>query len=81
MKTDRPPFDNVDVRRALMRMVDREELVKVALQGQATAANDVFGKGFEYYADDLPAHTHDPDEAKALLRRAGVGNLTVGAPA
>ncbi|WP_328608909.1 ABC transporter substrate-binding protein [Amycolatopsis sp. NBC_00345] len=76
MKTDRPPFDNVDVRRALMRMVDREELVKVALQGQGEVANDVFGQGFEYYAGDLPAHTYDPDEAKALLRKAGVPDLS-----
>ncbi|MBK1787198.1 ABC transporter substrate-binding protein [Prauserella cavernicola] len=77
MRTDRPPFDNVDVRRALMRMADREELVKVALQGQADVANDVFGKGFEYYAEDLPQHTHDPDEARYLLRKAGVSNLTI----
>lgn len=77
MKSDRPPFDNVDVRRALMRMVDREELVKVALQGQADVANDVFGKGFEYYADDLPQHTHDPDKARFLLRKAGVRNLSI----
>ncbi|MYW90001.1 ABC transporter substrate-binding protein [Amycolatopsis rubida] len=74
MKTDRPPFDNPDVRRAMMRMVDREELVKVALQGEGEVANDVFGKGFEYYAD-LPPHTYDPDEAKALLREAGAQNL------
>ncbi|MBB4684117.1 ABC transporter substrate-binding protein [Amycolatopsis jiangsuensis] len=76
MKTDRPPFDNADVRRALMRMVDREELVKVALQGDGEISNDVFGKGFQYYAE-LPQHTFDPDAAKALLRKAGVPNLTI----
>lgn len=74
MKTDRPPFDNPDVRRALMRMVDRAELVKVALEGQADIANDVFGKGFQYYAE-LPQHDYDPDEVGRLLRRAGVRDL------
>ncbi|GAA3525036.1 ABC transporter substrate-binding protein [Amycolatopsis ultiminotia] len=77
MKTDRPPFDNADVRRALMRMVDRQELVTVALQGDGQISNDVFGKGFQYHADDLPQHTFDPDAAKALLRKAGVPNLTI----
>ncbi|MGW5388000.1 ABC transporter substrate-binding protein [Nocardia sp. NPDC003963] len=75
MKTDRPPFDHPDVRRAVMRMVDRAELVKVALEGQAEVSDDVFGKGFQYYAD-LPQHEYDPDEVGRLLRRAGVRDLT-----
>ncbi|MFI5717282.1 ABC transporter substrate-binding protein [Nocardia sp. NPDC051750] len=75
MKTDRPPFDNPDVRRAVMRMVDRAELLKVALQGQGEISNDVFGKGYQYYAD-LPQHEYDPDEVGRLLRRAGVRDLS-----
>ena len=75
MKTDRPPFDNPDVRRAVMRMVDRDELVKVALAGEGQIANDVFGKGYQYYAD-FPQHEYDPDEVGRLLRRAGVRDLS-----
>lgn len=75
MKTDRPPFDHPDVRRAVMRMADRAELLKVALEGQGEIANDVFGKGYQYYAD-LPQHDYDPDEAGRLLRRAGVRDLS-----
>lgn len=75
MKTDRPPFDNPDVRRAMMRLVDREALVRVALEDNGEVSNDVFGKGFQYYADDLPQHTYDPDEAGRLLAKAGVGDL------
>jgi peptide/nickel transport system substrate-binding protein len=80
MKTDRPPFDNPDVRRALMRMADRDELVKVAMEGQADVANDAFGKGFQYYAGDLPQHRFDPDEAKFLLRKAGASGLSFDLP-
>lgn len=75
MKTDRAPFDSADVRRAMMHLVDREELVKVALEGQGEVSNDVFGRGYRYYADDLPMHRHDPDRAKKLLRKAGVDGL------
>lgn len=75
MKADRPPFDNPDVRRALMRMVNREELVKVALEGQGEIANDIFGRGYQYYADDLPQHRYDPAAAKDFLRKAGMPRL------
>ncbi|WP_028938577.1 ABC transporter substrate-binding protein [Pseudonocardia spinosispora] len=75
MKTDRPPFDNPDVRRAVMRMADRAELVKVAMQGQADVGNDVFGRGAQYYAADLPQHPYDPDQARSLLRSAGAEGL------
>ncbi|SDT27051.1 ABC transporter substrate-binding protein [Microlunatus soli] len=75
MKTDRAPFDHPDVRRAMMHLVDREELIKVALQGQGELSNDVFGRGYRYYADDLPMHQHDPDRARGLLRRAGMRGL------
>ncbi|AZG48072.1 ABC transporter substrate-binding protein [Gordonia insulae] len=75
MKTDRAPFAVPDVRRAMMLMVDREELVRVALQGSGEVSDDIFGRGYQYYADDLPAHQHDPDRAKALLRAAGASDL------
>lgn len=76
MKTHRPPFDNPDVRRAMMRLVDRDELVKVALEGSGEVSDDIFGRGYHYYADDLPPHEHDPDEAGRLLRKAGVKDLS-----
>lgn len=74
MKTDRPPFDNPAVRRAVMHMVDRNELVKVALEGQGEIGNDVFGKGCQYYTE-LPQHEYDPDLVGRLLRGAGVRDL------
>lgn len=76
MKTDRPPFDNADVRRAMMHLVDREQLVNVALEGVGEVSDDIYGRGYRYYADDLEPHRHDPDRARELLARAGVRDLT-----
>ncbi|MGV0743764.1 ABC transporter substrate-binding protein [Mycolicibacterium sp. XJ870] len=76
MKTDRAPFNNPDVRRAMMRMIDREQLVTVALEGVGEVSDDIFGRGYRYYADDLEPHRHDPDLARELLRRAGHSDLT-----
>ncbi|MGV9797065.1 ABC transporter substrate-binding protein [Mycobacterium sp. NPDC003449] len=76
MKTDRAPFDHPDVRRAMMHLVDREQLVTVALEGVGEASDDIFGRGYRYYADDLEPNRHDPDLATDLLRRAGASGLT-----
>lgn len=76
MKTDRPPFDNPDVRKAMRLLADRERLVQVALSGMGQVGNDLFGKGYEHYPEDLPQRHHDPDQAKWLLRKAGADKLT-----
>ncbi|MCT9145016.1 ABC transporter substrate-binding protein [Streptomyces violarus] len=77
MKTDRPPFDDRRVREAFFLIADRKELVDGALSGAGEAGNDLFGKGYEYYADGLPQREQDLDRARALLKRAGAEKLKV----
>ncbi|MFB6935626.1 ABC transporter substrate-binding protein [Streptomyces chartreusis] len=77
MKTDRAPFDDRRVREAFFLIADRQELVDGALSGAGEVGNDLFGKGYEYYAADLPQRTQDLDRARALLKQAGAENLKV----
>ncbi|MFE4575263.1 ABC transporter substrate-binding protein [Streptomyces chartreusis] len=77
MKTDRAPFDDKRVREAFFLIADRQELVDGALSGAGEVGNDLFGKGYEYYAADLPQRTQDLDRARALLKQAGAENLEV----
>ncbi|MFE1271992.1 ABC transporter substrate-binding protein [Streptomyces sp. NPDC058758] len=77
MKTDRPPFDDKRVREAFFLIADRQELVDGALSGAGEIGNDLFGKGYEYYAAGLPQRKQDLDRAKALLEQAGAENLEV----
>ncbi|MBT3166779.1 ABC transporter substrate-binding protein [Streptomyces sp. Vc74B-19] len=77
MKTDRPPFDDVRVRRAFFLIADRRELVDAALSGAGETGNDLFGKGCEYYADGLPQREQDLDKARFLLKQAGAEDLRV----
>ncbi|MER6617570.1 ABC transporter substrate-binding protein [Streptomyces xantholiticus] len=77
MKTDRPPFDDKRVREAFFLIADRKELVDGALSGAGEIGNDLFGKGYEYYAASLPQREQDLDRAKALLKQAGAENLAV----
>ncbi|WP_181009305.1 ABC transporter substrate-binding protein [Streptomyces sp. SM11] len=77
MKTDRPPFDDRRVREAFFLIADRGELVDGALSGAGEVGNDLFGKGYEYYAASLPQREQDLDRAKALLKDAGAEGLEV----
>ncbi|PWI13280.1 peptide ABC transporter substrate-binding protein [Streptomyces sp. Act143] len=77
MKTDRPPFDDPRVRQAFFLIADRKELVDGALSGAGVVGNDLFGKGYEYYAASLPQREQDLARARALLKQAGAENLKV----
>ncbi|MFC8224839.1 ABC transporter substrate-binding protein [Streptomyces sp. NPDC057287] len=77
MKTDRPPFDDPRVREAFFLIADRQELVDGALSGAGETGNDLFGKGYEYYADELPQRSQDIGRARRLLRQAGAEGLKV----
>lgn len=77
MKVDRPPFDSLDLRRAMFALVDREELVSTVLGSTGVVGNDLFGKDTKYYASDLPQRSPDLEEAKALIRKAGAQNTTI----
>ncbi|MFB4419953.1 ABC transporter substrate-binding protein [Streptomyces sp. QL37] len=77
MKTDRPPFDDPRVREAFFLIADREELVDGALSGAGEKGNDLFGKGYEYYADELPQREQDIGRARRLLAQAGARDLKV----
>ncbi|GAA3763351.1 ABC transporter substrate-binding protein [Salinactinospora qingdaonensis] len=77
MKLDRPPFDDLRVRQAMFALCDRRELVDTVLSGEGSVGNDLFGKGFKYYAADIAQRERDLDTARRLLREAGAENLPV----
>ncbi len=77
MKVDRPPFDNRDLREAMFHLVDRPALVETVLAGTGQVGNDLFGRGYRYYADEIPQRTRDLDRAKWLIERAGATGLGI----
>src|SRR5215471_4384156 len=79
MRTDKPPFNDVRVRRAISHAVDRQAIIdSVYIKGEPTPAIgrgltewspriDELGPGAKYYR-------HDPKEARRLLAEAGFPN-------
>lgn len=77
MRMDVPPFDDPRVRQAFRLAADREKLVANALLGYGSIGNDLLGKGFPSYDDQLPQREYDPEQAKSLLSAAGHDGIKV----
>lgn len=79
MRVDVPPFDNPDLRMAMRLIVDRPQTVAQVTSDYGRIANDLFAPFDPDYDSSLPQRVQDIDQAKYLLRRAGMenGSLTL----
>jgi len=70
----KPPFDNVNVRRAIGFAIDPDEIVFGAWSGYATVNTNPVGIGHAGHAPDIAAEfgfTFDPERAAAMLDAEG----------
>jgi peptide/nickel transport system substrate-binding protein len=71
MNTERKPFDDVRVRRAVSLAVDRKRLVDALYYGSAVPAVHPMPPSMLGYDASVPLPAADPAKAKALLAEAG----------
>lgn len=71
MNNERPPFDVPEVRQAISRAIDVEDLVDTVLLGRGTPGDPGFVHPDSPYARASRTHTTDLDEAADLLDAAG----------
>lgn len=77
MRADMAPFDNADVRNALKIAFDRERFIQLAFGGRATVGRDnPISPTDQFFSDNVPVPTADPDKVKFLLNKAGHANST-----
>ena len=76
--TQRAPFDDVELRRAVAHAIDRQRIVDQVTHGGAIAANlGILSPHTDWHNPDLPSYDHDPEEAQAMLEEAGATDLSV----
>ncbi len=69
--TDKKPFDNPAVRRAVSMAVDRSQIINGLLQGASIEANGPLPPDVLGYDPDTQPLPYDPEGAKELLARHG----------
>jgi ABC-type dipeptide/oligopeptide/nickel transport system permease component/ABC-type transport system substrate-binding protein len=71
LNNDRPPFDDVRVRRALSHAIDRQAIIDGALFGFGEPIGSHYSRQGRAYTDLSDRYPHDPARARALLAEAG----------
>ncbi len=72
-RTQLPPFNDIRVREAFTRVMDRDNLCNVILRGGAVPAYSMIPPGFREFEGDTHAEVQgfDPERARQLMREAG----------
>src|SRR5262249_31044194 len=76
MRVDQAPFNDPSVRKAFRLVVDRKQMIDVALSGQGMVGNDVFSPWDASFNSSL-VRERDVDQAKSLLKKSGHEGLSV----
>jgi peptide/nickel transport system substrate-binding protein len=72
MNLNKAPFDKVEVRQAIDLMIDRDAIVKVALNGAAIPSHSPFVPSQFAYDNSYKIAKPDLAKAKELLKKAGL---------
>ena len=72
-----PPFDKVEVRKALNMAINKQAIVDAVFQGFGTVAKNPIPPTMWSYNDAIEDDKYDPEAAKKALEAAGVKDLSM----
>lgn len=71
------PFDDVRVRQALYKAIDREKILDAVWDGRGQVIDSMVPPTDPWFVDQADVHAYDPQAAKDLLAQAGVSDLSI----
>ncbi len=71
LNNTRPPFDNINVRKALCHAINIDLIIEKILNNNATRLNGILSPDAFGHNPDLGEYEYNPDKAKKLLAEAG----------
>lgn len=74
---EKPPFDDVRVRQALLYAIDVDSLIGTYMAGHARAATSLLPDYFRHYHRAATVYSYDPEKARKLLAEAGADELAL----
>lgn len=74
---EKPPFDDVRVRQALLYAIDVDSLIGTYMAGHARAATSLLPDYFRHYHRAATVYSYNPEKARKLLAEAGVDELAL----
>ncbi len=70
LNVDEPPFDDVNVRKALNYAIDLDSIAENVLDGRVSPARGVIPPGFPSYTENLRSYSYNPELARELLQQS-----------
>ncbi len=72
--TQKPPFDDANIRRAFCYAVDKERIIRIILKDMMTEANGILPPSMPGYNENLQGLTYDVAKAKSLIASSKYGS-------
>ena len=70
LNTDEPPFDDVNVRKALNYAIDLDSIAENVMDGRVSPARGVIPPGFPSYTENLQSYNFNPELARELMSQS-----------
>ncbi|MFC2051434.1 peptide ABC transporter substrate-binding protein [Chloroflexota bacterium] len=74
--TTKPPFDDVNVRRAFSLAIDKDKLVSLVFRNTVQRADGILPPGMPGFNKDLSGLNYDVDKARRLIRESRYGDVS-----